>query len=97
MAGNEMIAKIIFHPGGRGLRIATARMKKSFSAKSFLLATLLFASISLNAAEDRDARVKRDVQEVQSGGLWIYNDLPKAMEQARLSGKPLLIVLRCIP
>ena len=72
-------------------------MKRFFSTGTFLLAILLFASISLRAAEDRDARVKRDVQEVQSGGLWIYNDLPKAMEQARQSGKPLLIVLRCVP
>src|SRR5690606_19866869 len=34
---------------------------------------------------------------VEADGFWIYNDLPAAFAQARSSGKPILIVLRCIP
>jgi serine protease Do len=28
---------------------------------------------------------------------WIYDDLPRAMSEAKASGKPLLVVFRCIP
>jgi serine protease Do len=28
---------------------------------------------------------------------WLYDDLPKAVEQAKASGKPILAVLRCVP
>jgi TolA-binding protein len=28
---------------------------------------------------------------------WIYDDLPRAKDEARTSGKPLMVVLRCVP
>src|SRR5262249_39830635 len=34
---------------------------------------------------------------VEAEGFWIYNDLPKAFAEARRTGKPILVVLRCIP
>ena len=41
--------------------------------------------------------VNGDRQEIAGGGTWIYNDLEKGYAEARRSGKPLLIVYRCIP
>ncbi|MBI4583678.1 MAG: PDZ domain-containing protein [Planctomycetes bacterium] len=48
-------------------------------------------------AEDRAERVRKDLEEITAGGRWIYNDLEKGFEEARKSGKPLLVVIRCIP
>lgn len=45
----------------------------------------------------RDQKVREDQEKVTSEGFWIYNDLPTAFERARSTGKPILVVLRCIP
>jgi hypothetical protein len=58
---------------------------------------LLFTSASAYPAEDRDAKVRNDRQDVLSTGLWIYNDLPAGFAEARRTGKPLLVIFRCIP
>lgn len=66
-----------------------------------LLATaiLVIASVSATAQEKktRDQKVREDREKVTSEGFWIYNDLPRAFEAAKQTGKPLLVVLRCIP
>ena len=52
----------------------------------------------LDAAEEsRDAKVITDRKDVLSAGRWIYNDLAKGFAEAKRTGKPLLVVLRCIP
>lgn len=53
--------------------------------------------MKLNAAEDRDAKVRNDREEVVAAGLWTYNDLPKGIAEAKRTGKPMLVVFRCIP
>ena len=45
----------------------------------------------------RDTLVREDLQNVVVDGHWIYNDLDVARRQARLTGKPMLVVIRCIP
>ena len=51
----------------------------------------------LSAAEDRREKVLKDRTELQSLPQWIYNDLQKGFAEAKRTGKPLLVVLRCIP
>ena len=48
-------------------------------------------------AQSREEKVRDDRERVESEGFWIYNDLPKAFEEAEKTGKPILVVLRCIP
>ncbi len=48
-------------------------------------------------AQTRDEKVRSDKEKVVADGFWIYNDLPAAMRQAKQNGKPVLVVLRCIP
>ncbi len=60
-----------------------------------LLFILIPASISF--AQSREEKVRSDRQKVLEDGFWIYNDLDKGFEQARQTGKPLVVVLRCIP
>ena len=65
---------------------------------SIVLDCLLFLSVaSLTAAEDRRERVLNDRNDVAASGHWIYNDLPRGFAEAARTGKPLLVVIRCIP
>ncbi|MEZ6066620.1 MAG: Trx7/PDZ domain-containing (seleno)protein [Planctomycetaceae bacterium] len=45
----------------------------------------------------REQLVRQDKQRILAEGFWIYNDLDRAFAEARKSGKPLLVVLRCLP
>lgn len=45
----------------------------------------------------REQKVREDREKVEAEGFWIYNDLAKGFEEAKRTGKPLLVVLRCIP
>ena len=68
------------------------------SKLSVLLGISLLIPATLQAAPgDRDAMVRSDVSSFADNDDWIYNDLDKAKEQAKASGKPLFVVLRCIP
>jgi serine protease Do len=60
----------------------------------FLLVLLPFLAF---AAESRDSKVLNDRADVLSTGRWIYNDFPKGLAEAKATGKPLLVVLRCVP
>jgi serine protease Do len=56
-----------------------------------LLATPLFA------AGEREEKVRKDKAQIEADDYWIYNDLPRGIAEAKKSGKPLLIVFRCLP
>jgi hypothetical protein len=58
---------------------------------------LLLASTAGLGAQEREIKVRKDRQDVVEDGFWIYNDLPKGFAEAKQSGKPLLVVIRCIP
>ncbi|HEY8503233.1 MAG TPA: Trx7/PDZ domain-containing (seleno)protein [Gemmataceae bacterium] len=69
--------------------------------RALLLAVVgAFAAASFAAAQPkltREQKVRQDRQKVEREGFWIYNDLPKAFAEARETGKPILVALRCIP
>jgi serine protease Do len=48
-------------------------------------------------AQDRDTKVRGDRKEFGTSKDWIYNDLAGGVVAAKESGKPLLVVFRCIP
>jgi hypothetical protein len=48
-------------------------------------------------AQTREDKVRADRQKVEAEGFWIYNDLAKGFAEAKKTGKPLLVILRCIP
>jgi len=63
-----------------------------------LTAALLLALAGPAAAQTpRDKKVRDDKAKVEAAGYWIYNDLPKALAEAKATGKPVVAVLRCIP
>ncbi len=59
--------------------------------------SLLLVATQLVPAQTRDEMVHEDRRKVTEDGFWIYNDLDKAFREAELTGKPILVVLRCIP
>ncbi len=50
-----------------------------------------------DAVKDREGAVRKDKAEMQDDARWIYNDWQKGFAEAKRTGKPLLIVLRCVP
>src|SRR6266545_4072423 len=65
--------------------------------KASLLAALVSLSSAALSAADRATQVRNDLEQITAAGRWIYNDLPRGFEEAKATGKPLLVVFRCIP
>jgi hypothetical protein len=60
----------------------------------------LLSATTVLCAQDknpRETKVRADREKVERDGFWIYNDLAKGFAEAKRTGKPLLVVLRCIP
>jgi len=66
------------------------------TAVLLVLATSLLG-LSTLSAQDRETKVRNDRKKVEDAGRWIYNDLTKGFEEAKKTGKPLLVIFRCIP
>lgn len=45
----------------------------------------------------RREKILDDRDRIAAEGFWIYNDLPGTFAKAKETGKPLLVVLRCLP
>ncbi len=62
------------------------------------LLTFALVYVALPAVgQTREEKVREDRRRVTEEGFWIYNNLPQAFQTARETGKPILVVLRCIP
>lgn len=77
------------------------RMNRFLKNAGFLA---LVGGLLLNtssAAEEtkktREQKVRDDRAKVESAGYWIYNDLAKGFAEAKSTGKPMIVILRCIP
>ncbi|MFM7036478.1 MAG: Trx7/PDZ domain-containing (seleno)protein, partial [Planctomycetaceae bacterium] len=62
-----------------------------------LFTVLLCSPLNAQQKKTRDQKVREDRDKVTTAGFWIYNDLETGFRKARQTGKPLLVVLRCIP
>ncbi len=47
--------------------------------------------------KDREGAVRHDRAAMENDARWIYSDWQRGFEEARRTGKPLLVVLRCVP
>ncbi len=50
-----------------------------------------------DAVKDREGAVRKDKADLQHDARWIYNDYQKGFAEAKRTGKPLLVALRCVP
>jgi hypothetical protein len=66
--------------------------------RCLLSLVILFAlAANANAQNPREKKVRDDKAKVEADGYWIYNDLPKAWAESKETGKPMIVILRCIP
>src|SRR5688500_8667133 len=62
------------------------------------LLILLSAGVMQAAAvKDREGAVRQDRAAMENDARWIYNDFERGFAEAKKTGKPLLVVLRCVP
>jgi hypothetical protein len=61
-----------------------------------LLLSALYSPL-LAQEKSRDELVLEDRANLKGNAEWIYDDFETAKERAQASGKPMMIVLRCIP
>lgn len=59
--------------------------------------SLLLAQPAASAQDEHETAVHDDRADFGSGGAWVYNDFRRGLKLARKSGKPLLVVIRCVP
>jgi hypothetical protein len=63
-----------------------------------LLAVLALAnSTSAETVKDREGAVRQDKATMEKDSRWIYNDWRLGFAEAQRTGKPLLVVMRCVP
>ncbi len=68
---------------------------------NLLIFALLLAALSSTAfgetVKDREGAVRGDRAAMEKNDRWIYNDVDRGFAEAKKTGKPLLVVLRCVP
>jgi serine protease Do len=58
-----------------------------------LVSTASFAE----TVKDREGAVRNDKAAMEKDERWIYNDVASAFAEAKKTGKPVMVVLRCVP
>ncbi|WP_038171361.1 Trx7/PDZ domain-containing (seleno)protein [Verrucomicrobium sp. BvORR106] len=58
---------------------------------------MMMTGLNAEAVKDREGAVRKDRATWENDDRWIYNDLDRGFVEAKRTGKPLLVVLRCIP
>src|SRR5690349_13669372 len=54
-------------------------------------------SLQAAAVKDREGAVRQDKATMENDARWIYYDVDRGFAEAKKTGKPLLVVLRCVP
>ena len=65
--------------------------------RSLIWLQIAVCLVSTARAQTREEVVRGDRKKVEAAGFWIYNDPPKAFAEAKRTGKPIIVVLRCLP
>jgi hypothetical protein len=52
--------------------------------------------LALAAPQDKD-KIREGLKDTELKGTWIYDDLDAGIAESKKSGKPLMVVLRCVP
>lgn len=64
----------------------------------FLISISLLGLLSHGeAVKDREGAVRKDRATMEFDNRWVYNDIGAGFAAAKESGKPVLVVLRCVP
>lgn len=72
-------------------------MMRPWSALTGVLLVTVGLAVGPAYLQDRDTKVRNDRAAVRATGLWVYNDLSQGIALARKTGRPLLVIFRCVP
>jgi hypothetical protein len=70
---------------------------------SHLLALVISGLVFLSplcpgeTVKDREGAIRADKAKMEKSDRWVYNDVESGFSEAKKSGKPLMVVLRCVP
>ena len=64
---------------------------------AFLMASRPFLSCWPETVKDREGAVRSDKAKMDKSDRWVYNDVKSGFSEAKKTGKPLMVVLRCVP
>lgn len=53
--------------------------------------------LTLSSAAPAQSPLQQELKDLNLAPHWIYDDLPAALAKAKETGKPILVVLRCVP
>ena len=68
------------------------------NTRSFFLMSLTLAGmIHAESVKDREGAVRQDRAKLELDARWNYNNVEQAFADAKKSGKPVMLVLRCVP
>ena len=70
---------------------------KPFRLWLVLAVVCLATTMRAAAVKDREGAVRQDRAAMENDARWIYNDFERGFAEAKKTGKPLLVVLRCVP
>lgn len=65
--------------------------------KCVVVLAALFGLVATGWTQDREALVRQDIERFSNDDRWVYNDFDRARRLARQTGKPMLVVFRCVP
>jgi serine protease Do len=57
----------------------------------------VFLALASLALADDKARLREALKDSEPKGDWIYDDLAEGFADAKRTGRPLLVVFRCVP
>lgn len=67
------------------------------SAAILLFCITLHSAVFAEAVKDREGAVRSDRESMLKDPRWNYNDIDKGFAEAAKTGKPLLVLIRCVP
>lgn len=70
---------------------------KAWSFALVAAASILCSPSFAETVKDREGAVRQDRSKMENDSSWIYNDWRRGFEEAKRTGKPLMVVLRCVP
>ena len=68
----------------------------NYRIQSFACLILALAATT-SAQNKRETVVRADKRQLETDASWIYNDFAQGVASAQATGKPLLVLIRCIP
>ena len=68
-----------------------------FARKIIAVLSVVLLWPELVSGQTREEKVRADKSKFETSTDWIYNDVEQGFAEAKRTGKPLLVTLRCIP